>query len=142
MRTSAARMIRTEAFFDTNVLLYLTDTDDLRASRSEALLAAGGTISVQVLNEVALVMRRKWRRSWAEVHEFLGGIRANTFLVPITDLTHERGLAYAERFQLAIYDSMIVAAAVLAGCTALYSEDMHDGLVIDGLTIRNPYVGG
>ena len=91
------------------------------------------------LNEVAHVLRRKWQRAWPEVHEFLRGIRANTLLVPVTDLTHERGLAYAERYQLAIYDSMIVAAAVLAGCSTLYSEDMHAGLVIDGVTIRNPY---
>jgi predicted nucleic acid-binding protein len=36
---------------------------------------------------------------------------------------------------------MIVAAAQLAGCTVLYSEDMHDGLVVEGLAIRNPYTG-
>jgi predicted nucleic acid-binding protein len=38
-----------------------------------------------------------------------------------------------------VYDGMIVAAAQLAGCRVLYSEDMHDGLVIDRLTIRNPF---
>jgi predicted nucleic acid-binding protein len=48
----------------------------------------------------------------------------------------------AERYILNIYDAMIVAAAQLAGCTVLYSEDMHDGLVIDRLTIRNPYREG
>jgi predicted nucleic acid-binding protein len=47
----------------------------------------------------------------------------------------------AERYQLGVYDGMIVAAALVAGCTTLYSEDMHDGLVIDQLTIRNPYAG-
>ncbi len=60
-------------------------------------------------------------------------------VVPLTVDTHDRGLALAERYQLSLYDGMIVAAAQLAGCTTLYSEDMHDGLVIDGLTIRNPY---
>jgi predicted nucleic acid-binding protein len=49
------------------------------------------------------------------------------------------GLALAERCKLSVHDGMIVAAAQLAGCTILYSEDMHDGLVIDRLTIRNPY---
>ena len=55
--------------------------------------------------------------------------------------THERGSNLRERYQLSVYDGMIVAAALLAGCTTLYSEDMHDGLVIDRLTIRNPYAG-
>jgi predicted nucleic acid-binding protein len=60
-------------------------------------------------------------------------------VMPVTKSTHERGIVYAERYQLAIFDANIVAAAVLAGCTTLYSEDMHNGLVIDGLTIRNPF---
>ena len=60
-------------------------------------------------------------------------------MVPVTLETHARGLVYAERHQLAIYDSMIVAAAALAGCTTLFSEDMHNGLVIDGVTVKNPY---
>jgi predicted nucleic acid-binding protein len=55
--------------------------------------------------------------------------------------THDRGLELAERYQLNVYDGTIVAAAQLAGCKILYSEDMHDGLVIGGLTLRNPYAG-
>lgn len=49
----------TEAFFDTNVLLYLLSADEPKASMSTAVLASGGVISVQVLNEFALVARRK-----------------------------------------------------------------------------------
>jgi predicted nucleic acid-binding protein len=66
--------------------------------------------------------------------------RTTLAVVPLTLETHERGLELAERYRLQLYDGMIVAAAQLAGCTVLYSEDMHDGLVIDGLSIRNPYV--
>ena len=66
-------------------------------------------------------------------------MRGKCEIVPLTLETHMRGIAYAERYKLAIYDSMIVAAAVTAGCTTLYSEDMHDGLVIDGVTVRNPF---
>ena len=69
-------------------------------------------------------------------------IRELCAIVAITEDTHVRGLALAERYQLNVYDGMIVAAAQLAGCTVLYSEDMHDGLVIDRLTIRNPYREG
>ena len=62
-------------------------------------------------------------------------------VAPLTVTTHELGLAIAERHQLNVYDGMIVAAAQQAGCDVLYSEDMHDGIVLDGVTIRNPYAG-
>ena len=114
-------------------------SDPAKATRSEDLLAGGGVISVQVLNECTRVALRKMRKPWPEVREMLNGIRANCTIVPLTLETHERGIAIAERYQLQIFDSMIVAAALIAGCTTLYSEDMHDGLVINGLTIRNPY---
>jgi predicted nucleic acid-binding protein len=62
-------------------------------------------------------------------------------VVPVVEDTHIRGLALAARYGLSVYDGIIVAAAQLAGCRTLYTEDMHDGLVIDQLTIRNPYAG-
>jgi predicted nucleic acid-binding protein len=126
-------------FFDSNVILYMTDADRGFRDVSRRLIGAGGTVSVQVLNETTSTLRRKLDFSWAEVAEFLAGIRAKCDVVPLSLASHERGLSYAERYRLNIYDAMIVASAVLAGCDTLYSEDMHDGLVIDGLTIRNPY---
>lgn len=131
-----------EAFFDTNVLVYLADEDSERSVRTEELLAGGGIISVQVLNEFASVARRKIGMSWVETREFLDIFRATLNVVPLTIETHERGLDLAERYGVNVYDGMIVAAAQLAGCTTLYSEDMHDGLSIERLTIRNPYVVG
>jgi predicted nucleic acid-binding protein len=132
-------MSETRVFFDTNVLAYLTDKEEARAPRTEDLLADGGVISVQVLNEFALVARRKVGLSWAETRDFLDTFRATLEVVPVTIEVHERGLDLAERYDLNVYDGMIVAAAQLADCTVLYSEDMHDGLVIDRLTVRNPY---
>lgn len=126
-------------FFDTNVLVYMGLSDETKAENSRQLLAEGGVVSVQVLNEYVSATRGKNRVPWPLVMIGLEGIRAGCRVVPLTLATHELGLAYAEQYQFAIYDSMIVAAAVLAGCATLYSEDMHDGLVIDGLTIRNPY---
>jgi predicted nucleic acid-binding protein len=134
-------MSASATFFDTNVLVFLTDTNSAKAGRTEDLLAEGGVISVQVLNEFANTARRKVRLNWAETRDFLDTFRATLEVVPLTLETHERGLALAERYQLSVYDGMIVAAAQLAGCRVLYTEDMHDGLVIDGLTLRNPYAG-
>jgi predicted nucleic acid-binding protein len=128
-----------ETFFDSNVLIYLTDEASGKSGRTEDLLADGGVISVQVMNEFANVARRKIGLSWAETREFLDTFRTTLEIVPLTLETHERGLDLAERYRLSVYDGAIVAAALLAGCTTLYSEDMHDGLVIDRLTIRNPY---
>ena len=126
-------------FFDTNVIAYFASQNDVKAERSARLLEQGGVVSVQVLNEFARVSIGKRKLSFVELRTTLDAVRSVGSVVPLTVETHERGLAFAERYKLGIYDSMIVAAAVLAGCTTLYSEDMHDGLAIDGLTIRNPY---
>ena len=56
------------SFFDTNVLLYVASGDRAKADRAEELIGAGGFISVQVLNEIANVVRRKMRLSWAGTH--------------------------------------------------------------------------
>ena len=62
---------------------------------------------------------------------------------PVTVDTHELGLALAERHDLAIYDALIAASALLAGCNKLWSEDMQDGMAIDRrLRIVNPFRAG
>jgi predicted nucleic acid-binding protein len=127
-------------FFDTNVILYAFHQDDRRGEMAETLLAAGGAISVQVLNEFVAVARRKLGKSWEEVRRALDILRV--FCpepVPLTVETHERAVGIAERYRYAIFDSLIIAAALHVGAKTLYSEDMRDGQVIDGLTIRNPF---
>ena len=127
-------------FFDSNVILYLFG-DHAKAARAEELIDGGGTISVQVLNEVANVLRRRRRTGWPEIREIIGTVREVLEIVPLTLAVHDDGIRLAERYQLAMYDAMIVAAALAAGCDTLWSEDMHDGLFVDGrLTIRNPFV--
>lgn len=129
-----------EDFFDTNVVLYLLSADTAKADRAEDLLALGGTISVQVLNEFVAVASRKLRMSLMEIREVLTQIRAVCAVEPITVETHERALRIADRYGMSIYDALIVSAALLAGCETLHSEDMQDGQVIDRkLTIRNPF---
>jgi predicted nucleic acid-binding protein len=130
-----------DRFFDTNVLLYLLSADVAKADRAEAELSGGGVVSVQVLNEFASVTSRKLNMSIAETRESLSVIRAVCKVVPISEETHDRGLDIAERYGLSVYDAMIVASALLAGCTTVLSEDMQDGQLLDGrLTIRNPFL--
>ena len=128
------------SFFDTNVLLYLASGDSAKADRAERVVADGGTISVQVLNEIANVARRKMLLTWQEAHAFLSVIRGLLAVEPVTVATHDAGLALAERYGLSIYDAMIAAAALLADCDTLWSEDMQHGLVLDGrLRIADPF---
>ena len=129
----------TDVFFDTNVLAYIFSGDPTKSVLSENLLAKGGAISVQVLNECALVMRRKFKASWPQIEAMSEALRETCTVTPVSEAIHVHGLAIARQFKLHIYDAMIVAAALSAGCKTLYSEDMHDGLSIEGLKIRNPY---
>lgn len=127
-------------FFDSNVLLYLASADADKADCAEALLASGGTISVQVLNEISNVAMRKHGMSWSQVGILLEPVRALCRIEPLTEATYDRGRSLAVRYKLSVYDAMIVASALLAETDTLYSEDMHDGLLVeDRLRIRNPF---
>jgi predicted nucleic acid-binding protein len=129
------------AFFDTNVLIYSLGAKDPRGRRAEQLLAGGGVISVQVLNEFASVARRKLQMSWEEVTEALDAIRILCpSPLPITLDTHDAALKVAQRYGYGIYDALIAASAIEAKCPTLYSEDLQDGQVIEKqLTVRNPF---
>lgn len=126
-------------FVDSNVILYLLD-DGSKADQAESALAMGGVISVQVLNEVLVNCVRKAGMSLDEAGAFLAGIRRLCRVVDLTVDTHDVGRAVAARYGFSIYDAMIVGAALVAGCNRLLSEDMQDGLVVEGvLTVVNPF---
>jgi predicted nucleic acid-binding protein len=130
-------------FLDSNILVYATARDDWRHDQAIALLRAGGTISVQVLNEFASVARRKLGRRWPDIAETLADFRVLCPEPrPIGVATHEAALTIAARDGFAFYDGLIVASALEAGCDTLFSDDMQDGRVVAGsLTIRNPFAG-
>ena len=128
------------SFLDSNIVLYLASGDLRKADRAQELVAEGGTISVQVLNEIANISRRKMGLSWAETRNFLLMIRGLLKVEPITIEIHDIGISLAERYQLSVYDSMIVSAALSAECDTLLSEDLQDGLLINGrLRVLNPF---
>lgn len=130
-----------KAFFDTNVLIYAVAENDPRGLRAEALLASGGVVGVQVLNEFLSVARRKLRMPWRDVIEALDAIRVLCpSPIPVTISTHENALTIAEKHGFEIYDALVIAAAMEGRCTTLYSDDLQDGQVIERkLTIRNPF---
>jgi predicted nucleic acid-binding protein len=112
---------------------------------AEKLLAEGGWISVQVLNEFVAVARRKLSMSWEETGEALLAIRALCELPTTLSVeTHGAALEIAAGYGYSIHDALILSAALEADCDTLYTEDMQNDQVIDlprgSLTIRNPFL--
>ena len=136
-----------DAFIDTNVFIYqLEALDERKCVIAEQLIRDGiatgsACISFQVIQETLNVVLRK-----AEVpldHEaarsYLETVLAPLFRVPATIDLYHRALDVQGRYRYSFCDSLIIAAALLAGCKRLYSEDLQHGQQIDGLTIRDPF---
>ena len=130
------------AFLDTNILVYAQQTGP-KAVISRDIIAQGGTISVQVLNELTNLLRKKDNRSWRDIELVLDDVdNALDMALPLTAATSRSAFALARDHGFSYYDTLIVAAAIEAGCDTLYSEDLQHGRNIGGLTIINPFLGG
>jgi predicted nucleic acid-binding protein len=127
-------------FFDTNILIYAFASNDLRSARAESLIAEGGVIGVQVLNEFTNVTRRKLRWQWDQIEASLAVIE-ELFgpVAPLTTAIHRRGVVLARERGISVYDALIVAAAQDAGCQLLFSEDLQHGQKFGALTVENPF---
>lgn len=125
---------------DSNVILYLLSANATKADKAEAFVGAGGTISVQVLNEVTSVCHRKLNMDWLEIEAVLQAIKASLDVVPLTEQSHTKAVEIAKRYQLSFYDAHICASAIIAGSTVLLSEDMQHGMHVDRLMIKNPFL--
>lgn len=134
MSASALEML------DSNVLIYAFGTDP-RADTADGLLRKGCVISVQALNEFTNVARRKMGMPWGEIREAVSAIQMLCRpVIPLEIEAHAKAIAIAERYQLSFFDALMVAVGLTADCGVLWSEDMQDGLVIEGkLRIRNPF---
>ena len=130
----------TGAFFDTNVLLHLLSADTAKADRAEELLASGGTISVQVLNELVTLARGRLQMDWDAIGEVTAAVRSLCAVLPLTAEMHDRGLELARSMGTSMSDSMIMAAALASGASLLYSENLEHGRTIEGrVRIHNPF---
>ena len=130
-----------ERFLDTNVLIYAFAAGDRRSARAEALLAEGGVIGVQVLNEFTNVSLRKLGWDWPQVDAALAVIAELT--APVRALTGDipaAAVKLARGNSLAFCDALIVAAAADAGCRVLLTEDLQHGRKFGGVTIQNPFL--
>lgn len=130
-------------FLDTNVLIYCyTSSEPDKQIRAQVVADLPNTIiSTQVLNEFANILRKKFKLDWSTILSALNEVEKNFEVHTITPSYIKSACSIADRYGFSYYDSLIVAAALEAGCSTLYSEDMQHGQVIESrLTVKNPFL--
>lgn len=130
-----------DRFLDTNILIYAFAAGDPRSGRAELLMAEGGVIGVQVLNEFTSVARRKLRWDWTQIDAALAVI--SELMGPARPLTagiHGHAVKLARDSTLSFYDALIIAAAADAGCRLLLTADLQHGRKFGGVTVENPFL--
>ena len=136
-----------DGFIDTNVFIYHIDDSDKRkhiiatSIIRTALETGNACISYQVAQEC---LNAGLRKAAIPMDHSRAVAYLNTVLVPLwrvmpSQRLYQRGLEIQARYRFSFYDSLIVAAALEAGCKTLYSEDLQHGQQIEGLTIDNPF---
>ena len=134
-------------FLDSNVFVYAVDnaSPEKQAIALRLLKHAhthqSAVISFQVVQETLHVMRRKFRviANPADTQDFLRNVLGPLWRIQPSQALYARALDLQERYQFSFYDSLIIAAALEAGCTRLLSEDLQHGQRIEGLMIENPF---
>lgn len=134
-------------FIDSNVFVYLFDeTEGRKQARartivSEAAATHTGVISFQVVQEVLNVVSAKMARPLrpADTQQLLDAVLVPLWKVNPTPALYGRALDLHARYRYGFYDSLIIAAALEAGCTRLLSEDLQHGQRIEDLVIEDPF---
>jgi predicted nucleic acid-binding protein len=132
-------------FLDSNVFVYLIDPDSTKRTTARAVveraLSRGGTISFQVVQETLNVMLRK---APTPITDQDASDLLETTLQPLWSVMpsiglYRRALNVKTSYGYHFYDSLIIAAALEAGCDRLLTEDMQNGQRIESVTIVNPF---
>ena len=137
------------AFVDTNILLYaLSSTNQGETDKVDAAKALVGelmeqsdlVLSAQVLSEFASVSMRKGSPplSLGDVSRMIEDLLAHPVL-PVDAPLVQAALQRVQKSRISYWDALIVEAAVRAGASVLYTEDLHHGVVYDGVEVRNPF---
>ncbi len=133
-------------FVDANVFLYADDENDpAKQPRAYAWIdhlwyGGLGRTSLQVLSEYHVNLKRKaapdlsTEETWERVERFLLWKPQ-----PVNEAVFRLARQIEQRWRLSWWDSMVVAAAQLQGCAVLLTEDLQDGAVYGGVTVRSPF---
>ncbi|MCB0114658.1 MAG: PIN domain-containing protein [Caldilineaceae bacterium] len=134
----------TSCFIDTNVWLYafIASQDERKSNLANKLIQKSRStiVSVQVINEVCANLVKREQFTPAQTRDVISDFYATCVVVGQDEIVLIMATELRERYSLSYWDSLIVASAIISGATTLYSEDLHDGLVIDQkLTVMNPF---
>jgi predicted nucleic acid-binding protein len=129
-------------FLDSNIVLYYyTETEPAkRLAAGSLLLNSEVTLSTQVLSETCHVLRKKFKWEWEQIDGIFKELRRLFPIVQVTTETIERAISLSKRTQYPYYDCLILASAIEADCSVLYSEDFQHNQVVDGVRIVNPFL--
>lgn len=129
-------------FIDSNIWLYaLIESDDPKhtTAKEKVRRVEAPVVSSQVVSEVCVNMLKKAGQNEAFIRELVSSFYSKYAVVSLDENVLLKASDLRNQYSLSFWDSMIVAAALEASCTVLYSEDMQNGLLVDqSLRIVNP----
>ncbi len=131
-----------KVFLDSNILVYsYSITEPKKRAIARKLISQSQTfISTQVLQELCNVITRKFKLSYTVAVSVINECSHNNNLYTNTETTIIQACNIADRYGFSFYDSLIIAAAIECNCSVLYSEDLRDGQLIEGIiTVTNPF---
>ena len=132
-------------FFDTNILVYCTDTSApkkqaiARALVSTASASGDAMVSTQVLIELFNVLTRKQQMPSANAQTLIAAYSAWS-VIPSDATLVTAAIEKSMHHQLSIWDAMVIEAALRGGAQTLYTEDLTHGQRFDALTVANPFI--
>lgn len=131
-----------KVFFDSNILVYAYSSDDLSKRQRVKELADSCDeiiISTQTINEFVNVMIKKKKMNYHQVSSVINELRNNFVIEIIYEESIQKAIDIATRYSYSYFDSLMIASALMVGCSILYTEDMHNRHVIENLRIINPF---
>ncbi|WAC13732.1 PIN domain-containing protein [Dyadobacter pollutisoli] len=129
------------SFLDSNVILYLFDLDERKQTIAQNLVSQNPIINPQVLVEVGNICKRKFGFTKKQVSQLWEDLMIDCVCDPVSGSTIENARKLIARYDFQLFDSIIVAGALEANCSILYSEDMQHGLLVENkLEIVNPFL--
>lgn len=135
-------------FIDSNIWIYAatqsTDNppDPRHTTARELIAQVQPCLSVQVVNEVTSNLIRKFKFSESEIRTLIASLYSQYTVFGLDETTLTNASTLRESYQISFWDSLVVSSSLQNKCTILYSEDMHNGLIINqSLTIVNPFHG-
>lgn len=136
--------VPTPTFIDTNVWLYafIAAQDSAKTHRASQLVRTTPMIvvSTQVVNEVCVNLIKREKFSESQIRDVVNDFHQTYTVVALDQPILFLASTLRERYALSFWDGLVVASALTSGASRLYSEDMQDGLIVNGtLTIVNPF---